>query len=60
MPAPPQYWRFHHKGCGTEYRGCHPECPKHVYELTGKWTGPSFIRVVLSDALRVLSDRLTR
>jgi hypothetical protein len=49
--APEGYWRFHHPGCGTEYRGCHPDCPKDIYERTGVWTGPSKKRVAAADAL---------
>jgi len=37
--APPDnYWHYHHIGCGTMYRGCHPTaCPKNQYEETGIW-----------------------
>lgn len=36
--APPRDWyRHHHPGCGTEFRGCHPDCPKDRYEQTGIW-----------------------
>lgn len=37
---PEKWWEYHHRHCGTIYRGCHPtQCPKNVYELTGKWIG---------------------
>ena len=40
---PDNWWIYHHKDCGTKYRGCHPKlCPKKIYEDTGKWIGPSF------------------
>ena len=36
--APRHPSRFHHKDCGTAYRGCHPtKCPKDQYEQTGVW-----------------------
>lgn len=36
--APANYWLYHHPGCGTDYRGCHPtKCPKNEYEKTGIW-----------------------
>lgn len=37
---PKDYYVYHAKGCGTEYRGCAPDCPKDIYERTGEWTGP--------------------
>jgi hypothetical protein len=41
--VPENWFRFHHAHCGTVLRGCHKtECPKNVYELTGKWIGPKF------------------
>lgn len=37
---PKEWWRHHHKHCGTLYRGCHPLlCPKNIYEETGEWIG---------------------
>lgn len=34
----PADWHLHHSpGCGTNYRGCAPECPKDIYERTGEW-----------------------
>jgi len=48
---PPAWWRFHHADCGIAYRGCSPECPKDVYEKTGKWIGPSRTRVYIHDQL---------
>ena len=36
--APEDYFAFHHKNCGTKFRGCDPEnCPKEHYEKTGYW-----------------------
>lgn len=58
--APRDYWRFHHKGCGTEYRGCHPDCPKDIYERTGVWTGPSRERVAVADALMVAASEVLK
>lgn len=41
-PGMPSDWgKYHHKDCGSVYRGCHPTlCPKNVYEETGEWIGP--------------------
>ena len=36
---PENWWHYHTKDCGTKYRGCSPDCPKDIYEITGKWTG---------------------
>jgi hypothetical protein len=36
---PKDWWTYHLKTCGTQYRGCDPKCPKEVWENTGKWTG---------------------
>ena len=52
--APREYWRFHARGCGTDYRGCAPDCPKDIYERTGKWTGPHVLRVLVHDAMTAL------
>lgn len=39
--APTKYWLYHHPGCGTDYRGCHPsKCPKNEYEKTRVWQQP--------------------
>lgn len=37
--VPEKYWHYHHhRGCGTDFRGCHPtNCPKDQYERTGIW-----------------------
>ncbi len=36
--APADWDAYHHKDCGTQYRGCHPsKCPKNQYEQTGIW-----------------------
>jgi len=36
--VPKEWWKHHHKDCGTMYRGCHPtKCPKNQYEKTGIW-----------------------
>ncbi|MFA5314119.1 MAG: HD domain-containing protein [Methanomassiliicoccales archaeon] len=36
--VPPNWYAFHHRDCGTVYRGCHPtKCPKDHYERTGEW-----------------------
>ena len=36
--VPKEWWKYHHKDCGTKYRGCHPtKCPKNQYETTGIW-----------------------
>ena len=35
--VPENYYIYHHKDCGKKYRGCSPECPKDIYEKTGKW-----------------------
>lgn len=35
--APPNWWEYHVKECGTRYRGCAPHCPKDRYEETGIW-----------------------
>lgn len=36
---PKNWWRYHHKNCGSMYRGCDPiNCVKDIYEETGKWT----------------------
>lgn len=40
--APRDWSRFHSRRCGTEFRGCAPECPKDVYERTDEWTGPAW------------------
>jgi len=40
VKIPNDWWTYHHKDCGTKYRGCHPTlCPKDVYEKTGEWIG---------------------
>jgi hypothetical protein len=39
-PLPHRPW--HHKHlltCGTEYRGCAPDCPKDMYEQAQYWKG---------------------
>jgi hypothetical protein len=36
---PKDWWTYHLKTCGTQYRGCDPNCPKNIYEETGKWVG---------------------
>lgn len=37
---PQDWYRYHHRNCGTLYRGCdHERCPKDVYERTGRWIG---------------------
>lgn len=36
---PKNWWEHHTKDCGTMYRGCSPDCPKNIYEETGKWRG---------------------
>jgi hypothetical protein len=37
---PPKDWSSYHlPTCGTEYRGCDPECPKNVWETKRKWIG---------------------
>jgi hypothetical protein len=36
---PKNWWHYHTKDCGTKYRGCSPDCPKDIYEETGKWKG---------------------
>lgn len=37
-PEPPDDWHtYHARGCGVNYRGCAPECPKRQYEETGVW-----------------------
>lgn len=36
---PENWWHYHTKDCGTNYRGCSPDCPKDIYERTGKWRG---------------------
>lgn len=38
LKAPKNWANYHHEGCGVNYRGCHPNCPKDVYERTGEWT----------------------
>jgi hypothetical protein len=36
--VPNEYWHYHHKRCGIDFRGCHPtKCPKDQYERTGIW-----------------------
>jgi predicted kinase len=36
--APEKYWEYHHKNCGTRYRGCDPSaCPSNQYQETGIW-----------------------
>jgi len=37
---PKEWWHYHSRECGTKYRGCAPDCPKDIYERTGRWTGP--------------------
>ena len=38
MTKPRDWWTYHHKDCGIQYRGCHPDlCPKEQYERTGIW-----------------------
>lgn len=38
LDLPEDWYRNHHKDCGTQYRGCHPTlCPKEHYEQTGEW-----------------------
>ena len=37
---PPDWWNYHAKGCGKTHRGCAPDCPKDIYERTGRWVGP--------------------
>ena len=34
---PKDYYLYHHKDCGTKYRGCSKDCPKDRYEKTGVW-----------------------
>jgi hypothetical protein len=35
---PKEWWAWHHRDCGTAYRGCHPsKCPKNQWEETGVW-----------------------
>lgn len=38
-PYVPADWAtYHHKNCGTKYRGCDPyNCPKEIFESTGEW-----------------------
>jgi hypothetical protein len=36
---PKNWWQYHTGDCGTKYRGCSPDCPKNIYEITGKWKG---------------------
>jgi hypothetical protein len=35
--APENWWCYHASGCGTQYRGCAPDCPKDKWEETGIW-----------------------
>ena len=36
--APKDWCNYHHKNCGTTFRGCDPQkCPKDHYERTGEW-----------------------
>lgn len=43
--AVPEDWSsYHHEECGTMYRGCSPDCPKDIYESTGKWVGERMMR----------------
>jgi len=36
--VPKDWHTYHHKNCGTMYRGCDSEnCPKDIYERTGVW-----------------------
>lgn len=42
-PAPPDWHSWHSKACGTQYRGCAPDCPSAVYEHTGKWPLSEFM-----------------
>ena len=38
LEGPPEnFWHYHSADCGTKYRGCAPDCPKDIYERTGKW-----------------------
>lgn len=39
--VPSDYCNFHSKDCGTKFRGCAPDCPKDIYERTGRWIGPT-------------------
>lgn len=41
-PVPRDPHLFHSRRCGTEFRGCAPDCPKDTYERTGEWTGPAW------------------
>lgn len=36
---PKNWWEYHAKDCDTKYRGCSSDCPKDIYERTGKWNG---------------------
>jgi D-beta-D-heptose 7-phosphate kinase/D-beta-D-heptose 1-phosphate adenosyltransferase len=57
MGIPRKYWEYHHKNCSTMHRGCDPECPKDVFEKTGKWTGEDIPRfLVIGD---IMIDRYT-
>ncbi len=36
--APDDWYEYHHKHCGVQYRGCHPDlCPKDQFENTNVW-----------------------
>ena len=53
---PEDWWTYHHQECGTKYRGCSPECPKEIYELTGEWTGQQ----IMADRLRDLEEEVRK
>jgi hypothetical protein len=36
---PKNWWHYHVKECGTQYRGCAPHCPKNIWEEEGRWIG---------------------
>jgi len=59
--APRDYWVYHSPECGTKYRGCAPDCPKEVFEKTGKWTGPeqlTWVQNVMNRCYRCFSTHV--
>lgn len=46
---PREWWEYHHRHCGTCYRGCAPDCPKDMFERTGEWIGPGCVALPIRD-----------
>jgi hypothetical protein len=56
---PREWWEYHHRDCGTLYRGCAPGCPKDTFERTGEWIGPGAVALPITEtADRILCARL--